>query len=65
MSDFGPGVLWQIGNVQCVVIHSSAAQSYEVRIMQAGQVIERRWFADYEHAANFAAQKRRKYQALT
>jgi len=65
VSDFGPGVLWQIGNVQCVVVHSSAAQSYEVRITEAGQVIERRWFSVYEHAANFAAQKRRKYQALT
>lgn len=65
MSDFGPGVLWQIGNVQCVVIHSSAAQSYEVRITQASKVVERRWFSDYAHAAHFAEQKRRKYQALT
>ena len=62
MSNFGPGVLWQIGNVQCVVIHSSAAQSYEVRIMQAGRIIERRWFLDYEQAAHFAAQQRRIYQ---
>jgi hypothetical protein len=33
--------------------------------MQAGEVIERRWFSDYERAAHFAAQTRRKYQALT
>jgi len=48
-----PVVLWQRGAVACVVTHHWEAKSYEIRVLEDGRVIARRWFVTSEEAAAF------------
>ena len=40
-----------------MVVHHWEAQSYEIRLLDDGQAIERRWFDKSEDAAAFASER--------
>jgi hypothetical protein len=53
-----PVELWRSGAVSCVVIHNQSMESYEIRVLEGGRVIERRWFISSEEAMAFASAAR-------
>jgi len=53
-----PVELWRSGAASCVVIHNQSMESYEIRVLEGGRVIERRWFISGEEAMAFASAAR-------